>query len=425
MKIRMVGCTHRDANLEIRQRLAFDAQQTIAALSAWRLRFPNVELALLSTCNRVELYAADNRVGDLPEVDELVDALLEFHKVSIQQVEGCLATLDSTDVVEHLYRVAGSLDSMVVGEPQILAQVKQAYHCAQECNSAGPLLHDLFQSSLRTAKRIAGETSLHKHRVSIPSIAIADLAGSVFERFDDKHALVIGAGEMAEETLRYLRVAGNARIHVINRNVQRGRQLAKKWNGEYHPWESLWDQLVQADLAISITAAREPIVTAEAFDEHVAPRRHQRPLVLLDLAVPRDFDPPVGEALGVYLYSLDDLDQACRRNRDARAAELPMAENIVTQETERFLANAHHRATAPVISSLRRGFQGSKEAELERLFNKLPHLDQRVHEEIEHFADRLVNKMLHPPLESLRDASRNGTPHGLLDALRRLFRLED
>jgi len=371
------------------------------------------------------LYAAGNRADDPPEARDLIEALLEFQQLPLQQVEEHFATLDDSQVVQHLYRVAGSLDSMVVGEPQILAQVKQAYQYAQACCSAGPLLHDLFQSALRTAKRITGETSLHKHRVSIPSVAIADLAASVFERFDDKYVLVIGAGEMAEETLRYLRTAGDARIHVINRDAQRGRQLAEKWGGEYHPWETLWDQLVQADLAISITAASEPIVSAQVFDQHVAPRRYQRPLVLLDLAVPRDFDPLVGEALGVYLYSLDDLDQACQRNREARAAELPAAESIVLQETGRFLADVHHRATAPVISSLRRGFQGTKDAELDRLFKKLSPLDPQVREEIEKFADRMVNKMLHPPLESLRDASQNGTPHGLLDALRRLFYLED
>jgi len=420
MNLQMVGCTHRDAGIDIRQQLAFDSSQTLDALSQWQSRFPDAELVLLSTCNRVELYA----VG-IPSTDELIHALLDYHQVPADQVEGQLQTLSDSEVVSYLYRVASSLESMVVGEPQILAQVKQAYQSAQEVGSTGPLLHDLFQSALRTAKRVTGETSLHKHRVSIPSVAISDLASCVFETFDNKHALVIGAGEMADETLRYLRDAGDAHIHVINRDKQRGQQLAEKWNGQYHPWEDLWEQLTAADLTISTTAATEPIVTAADFEYKVAPGRYQRPLFILDLAVPRDFDSDVGNSLGVYLYSLDDLALACDQNRAARAAELPSAEKIVDQETERFLAEMHHRATAPVITGLRQGFERPKNAELERLFKKLPNLDDPSRKEIEQFADRLVNKMLHPPLESLRDASQNGTPHGLLDALRRLFKLEN
>ena len=208
--------------------------------------------------------------------------------------------------------------------------------------------------------------------------------------------LVIGAGEMADETLRYLRDAGDAHIHVINRDVDRGQQLAAKWNGEYHRWSELWDQLTAADLTISTTAATEPIVTAEQFDKQVAPGRYQRPLFILDLSVPRDFEAEVGDALGVYLYSLDDLAQACEQNRAARAAELPAAEKIVQQETKRFMAEVHHRATAPVITGLRQGFERPKDAELERLFNKLPNLDDQSRQEIQQFADRLVNKMLHP-----------------------------
>ncbi len=418
--LRMIGCSHRNAGIDVRQLLAFDTQQTIEALGVWRSRFPEAELALLSTCNRVELYAtgmADN--------EALVDALLDYRHISSEQVEGHLLSLANTDVVRHLYRVTSSLESMVVGEPQILAQVKQAYQSAQKVGTTGPMLHDLFQSALRTARRVAGETALHKHRVSIPSVAIADLASSVFETFDDKHVLVIGAGEMAEETLRYLRDAGKPHIHVVNRDAKRGQKLAEQWDGQHHGWSELWDQLVQADLAISTTAASEPVVTTAAFDEFVTPHRYQRPLVVLDLAVPRDFESAVGEALGVYLYSLDDLAQACKNNQAARAAELPRAEKIVTQETARFVADVHHRATAPVIAGLRQELERPKKAELERLFRKLPDLDGPERQEIERFADRLVNKMLHPPMESLRNASQNGTPHGLLDALRRLFGLED
>lgn len=425
MKIQMVGCNHHKAGLEIRQRLAFDANQTAEALRRWRSELPGVELALLSTCNRIELYAASSSEQQQVELDQLIDTLLEYHQISREVVDDQLDTLTGSDVIRHLFRVSASLDSMVVGEPQILAQVKKAYQSAQEIECTGPVLHELFQSALRTAKRVTSETSLHKHRVSIPSLAIADLASCIFESFDNKHVLVLGAGEMAEETLRYLHEAGNAKIHVINRNEDRGRKLAETWSGEFHSFEELWDQLALADLAISTTASTEPLVTAAEFNQNVAPRRHQRPFFILDLAVPRDFEPEISDALGVYLYSLDDLDQACEQNRQARAEELPVAEKIVLQETDRFLADLNHRSTAPVISDLRQGLERPKASELERLFRKLPDLDDSAKKEIEQFADRLVNKMLHPPLESLRDASKNGTHHGLLDALKRLFSLEE
>jgi glutamyl-tRNA reductase len=423
MNLRMVGCTHRATNLDLREQLAFADHETSDALARWRQQFPYAELVLLSTCNRVELYAA----GDIaaPSSDELVDALLNYHGVARQRVHGQVVSLAHRDAVSHLYRVAASLDSMVVGEPQILAQVKQAYQRAAELDSAGPLLHDLFQSALRAARRIHNETSLHQHRVSIPSIAIADFARGVFERFDDKHVLVIGAGKMADETLRYLRDAGASRIHVVNRNPERGNQLAASWSGVNLPWSELWNQLALADLVVSTTAAGEPVVTAAAFNEHVAPRRQQRPLLILDLAVPRDFEAAVGGALGVYLYSLDDLAAACDRNRQSRAKELPAAERIIVAETDRFMAEVHRRAAAPVITGLRRNLEEPKESELQRLFNKLPELDDRQRAEITQFADRLVNKMLHPPLESLRDAAEDGPPHSLLEALKRLFRLED
>ncbi len=425
MNLRMIGCTHQSTGLDVRQQLAFGPSQTLAALETWQNRFAKAEFVLLSTCNRVELYAAGNGHPTSPGTEQLIDTLLEFHKIPRQKVEGQLLTLTDNAVVEHLYRVTASLESMVVGEPQILSQVKQAYQSAQDVGSTGPMLHGLFQSALHTAKRVSHETGLHKHRVSIPSVAIADLASSIFETFDDKHVLVLGAGEMADETLRYLSDAGSPQIHVVNRSPDHGQQLAEKWDGEYHPWDQLWEQLALADLTISTTAATQPLVTAASFAERVAPHRHQRPLFVLDLSVPRDFAPEVGNALGVYLYSLDDLDQACQRNRAARAAELPAAEKIVVQEAGNFAKEVSRRATAPVITGLRAGLERPKKAELERLFNKLPDLDEQSQQEIKRFADRLVNKMLHPPLESLRDASQNGTPHGLLEAVRRLFRLED
>lgn len=425
VKISMIGWSHRHSSLAVRERLAFSRAQRADALAAWRAEHPETEAVLLSTCHRVELYAASGAAEPHLSTEALVRHLADFHNVPIEDARRELVALDSVDVVRHLFRVAASLDSMVVGEAQILSQVKQAYESAGEVGSAGPLMHQLFQSALRVARRVAGETSLHRHRVSIPSVAIADFATRIFERFDDKQVLVIGAGKMAHETLHYLTSVGARSLTIINRDPNRADEVARQWHGTAAPWNSLTDQLVAADLVVSTTGADRPVVTLQEYHEQVARRRHQRSLFILDMAMPRDFDPAIREELGVYLYGIDDLSEACERNRAERAKELPAADRIVDEETGRFIGDVRHRVSGPVIARFREGLERSQIAELERLFGRLPGLDDRSRREIQQFADRLVGKMLHPPLESLRDESQNGSPHGLLEALQRLFQLKD
>lgn len=425
IKLAMVGCSHRLSSLSARERLAFSPSQTADALAAWRVDHAETEAVLLSTCNRVELYTAANSDDPTASVEAALAHLAEFHNVPVDDVRGDVVTLENTEVVRHLFSVAASLDSMVVGEAQILSQVKQAYELSGKLGCTGPLMHHLFQSALRVARRVASDTSLHRHRVSIPSVAIADFASRIFERFDDKRVLVIGAGKMAEETLEYLTDAGARRLIILNRNYDHALELAEQWHGLPATWASLPDELSAADLVVSTTGADRPIVSLDDYRRLVARRRHQRPLFILDLAMPRDFDPAIREELGVYLYGIDDLTEACEQNRAQRSKELPAAEAIVDEETRRFIAETRHRATGPVIARFRAGLEKSQSAELERLFTRLPDLDERSRQEIEQFADRLVGKMLHPPLASLRDESQNGPPHGLLEALQRLFQLND
>jgi glutamyl-tRNA reductase len=424
MKLQMVGCSHHNAPLEIRERLAFSTEQAASALARWRAVFPRTEAVLLSTCNRVEVYTATESSREGPTHHQLAEFLAECHGLDLVTVFDDLFEQSGEGMVRHLFTVAASLDSMVVGEPQILAQVKQAYQLAQEQQSAGPLTHEIFQSALRVAKRVAHETAINERRVSIPSVAIGDFAGEIFERFDDKQVLVVGAGEMAEETLRYLQDRGVRHITVINRSRERAVSLAQRFAGDVAAWENLDSLLVTADLVVSTTGAPQPIVTLPRYRQ-IEADRFQRPIFILDLAVPRDFDPAICDCLGVYLYSIDDLRAACERNRQQRDLELPSALAIVEDETQRFMAELHHRATGPIIQRLRQSWASLRDQELRRLFNKLPELDDRGREEIQQAFDRYANKILHPPLESLRDESRQGTPHGLLDALKRLFHLKD
>jgi glutamyl-tRNA reductase len=420
----MVGCNHRLTSLAVRERLAFSPGQATDALAAWCAAHPAGEAVLVSTCHRVELYAASVDPADVA-AELLVAHLAHFHNVPVEEVRGQLIEIQDSAAVHHLFRVAASLDSMVVGEAQILSQVKQAYELARQIGSAGPVTHCLFQAALRVARRVANETQLQRHRVSIPSVAIADFAARIFERFDDKRVLVIGAGKMAQETLQYLVDAGAQCVTVLNRDFDRAAALAAQWNGRAAPWSELFDQLAAADMVVSTTGADRPVVSLDDYQQKVARRRYQRPLFVLDLAMPRDFEPAIRQELGVYLYGIDDLTEACDRNRAARGRELPVAERIVDEEARAFAAESRHRASGPVIARFRAGLESLQSSELERLYARLPELDERSRQEIRQFADRLVGKMLHPPLESLRDESRNGSPHGLLEALQRLFQLKD
>jgi glutamyl-tRNA reductase len=423
MNVQVVGCSYHDTPIGVRERLAFSPEQTREALDQLRRVFRHVEVVLLSTCNRVEVYTAAEG-GELPSGEQIAEFLARFHGLEMDDVLPYLYQHASVDAVNHLFVVSCSLDSMVIGEDQILSQVKQAYQSAMDQDTTGPLTHNLFQAALHVARRVAAETAIHTHRVSVPSVAVADFAKQIFESFEDKRTLVIGAGEMGEETLRYLQDEGAHDITVVNRSPQRATELAERWHGRSRGWEELHQAVAEADLVISTTGAGEPVITLESFRE-IESQRRRRPLFILDLAVPRDFDPAIAERSDVYLYSVDDLQSACARNRAQRDEELPAAMGIVRQESSRFMADLHHRATGPVIEQLRRGWEKPKEEELSRLLNKLPDLDDHSREEVRRSFDRLVNKLLHPPLESLRDESRHGIPHTLLDALSRLFKLRD
>jgi glutamyl-tRNA reductase len=247
----------------------------------------------------------------------------------------------------------------------------------------------------------------------------------VFERFDDKKVLVIGAGEMGEETVRYLADEGARDITIVNRNRQRALALSDRVGGRVSAWDTLRDHMIEADLVVSTTGASEPIFTV-AWYRPIDEARAQRPLFILDLAVPRDFEPAIGDFNGVYLYSVDDLGKHCERNRREREREWPKAERIIEEETARFMTDLHHRSTGPTIKRLKARADEVKLEELIRLLNKLgPEIDLRARAEIEKAFERLVNKLLHPPLESLRDEASQGAPHGLIEALKRLFKLSD
>ncbi len=423
MKLQLIGCSHHHTRVEVREKLAFPADQVTPFLHSFYLAFPKSEAVLLSTCNRTELYASARDHRFLPNRDEMIELIAADRQVMAGDIANELFALEGNQAVEHLFSVAASLDSMVIGEPQILSQVKRAYQMANELHWSIPNTHQLFQAAIRTARRVASETEIHNHRVSVPSVAIGSVALRVFERLDNKRCLVLGAGEMAEETLGYLVTHGGRNVAVCNRTPAHADALARKFDGQSVPWNSLLDEIANADLVISTTGAESLVVNAADF-ESVYPLRKQRPLLILDLAIPRDFDPKIGEFLNVYLYTIDDLQQACERNRKARENQLPRARKILVEEAEKFMIQMRYRRGGSTIASLKRQADEIKEAELKRLWNRLESLDERQRQEIEYSFHRLTNKILHPPLESLKDESERGGA-GLLEALRRLFQISD
>lgn len=424
MKLQMVGCSHHTTPLEWREQLAFTPQQIPLALAQLKERFPAAEAVLLSTCNRVELYLATGDEEQCPCHREVVEFLADYHHLEAAQLFERLYERVGEDAVRHLFTVASGLDSMVIGEAQILGQVKQAYEIASIGRCTGTHLHLLFQRALRVARRVATETQIQQRRVSIPSVAVGDFAKEIFERFDDKLVVVAGAGEMAEETLTYLREEGAQRIAIVNRTLQRAQQLAVRVDAAAYGWEHWKDLVCAADIVVAAVATSQPILTAQEFHD-IARRRSQKPVFMLDLGVPRNIDPGISKFPGVYLYAIDDLKTACERNRLARQQELPRAARIIDEETRRFMAELQHRATAPTIRRLQERAEQLKLDELARLWNKLGDVPPQMRDEITQTVDRIVNKLLHPPLESLRSHAERGSLHTILEAFIHLFKLRE
>ncbi len=423
MNLSVIYCTHQTAQLSVRERLAFSNPEALShGYQALRALGDRLEAVILSTCNRVEIYTAQSPLGAVPNLAQVAQFLSEVHQLPLDEFVGELRELTGRAAVTHLFSVVSSLDSMVLGEPQIVNQVKEAYRLAESNEACGPLTHALFQGAIRTSGRVRTETRLAEGRVSIASVAVGDFARSIFDHFGDKLVLVIGAGEMAEETLRYLKDEGVRDVVVANRSPERAARLAAEWGGVAAPWNELDHWLSRADVIVSTTGADKPIIDAARF-RRVRHDHHDRTAFILDLGAPRDFDPGVGELENVFLYDIDSLQRTCEDNRRARVREIDKARAIIEDETQKFLAEFYRRSSGDLVTRLRDGWHELAQQELERLFRKAPHLTADDRDAVEECTKRIVNKLLHPPLEALRDESKEGAPHGLITALKRLFGL--
>ncbi len=414
----VVGLSHRTAPVEVRERLAIAPDRLEQELRALTANERIDEALLISTCNRVELYATSNNpIEAAQSAKEVLTRRLA--DVAANEV---LYQERGVDVVRHVFRVASSLDSLVVGEPQILGQVKEAFDAAKGAGTMGTLLGRCFTQAFATAKRVRNETGIAEGTVSVSSIA-CELAKKIFGNLDGRRTLLLGAGEMGESAARSLRQTGT-KLHVINRSEERARSLAESCGGRAVPYERLTMELADADVVIASTASPKFILTPELMKSVVRTRRH-RPLFIIDIAVPRNVDPRVGNMDNVFIYDVDDLQQVAEENLAVRAREAVQAERIVEEEVESFLSWRRSLALAPTIVALRNRFGQIADEEIRRSLPRLEGISQSDRAVVEAMGRSLVNKLLHQPMTQLKAGA--GEPDGvlLIDAVRRLFALSD
>jgi glutamyl-tRNA reductase len=413
----VVGVSHRTAPLEVRESLAFNADRIPEALARLRGEVGLAEAMILSTCNRVEVYG---RSTD-PLVSSTVVAFFgSFHGRPAAEIEAYLYLVEGEEAVRHAFRVAASLDSMVLGEPQILGQVKDAYEIAEHAGSLGSVLNALRNRSLAAAKRARTETGIGQNAVSVSYVAV-ELARKIFGELREKNVLLVGAGKMSELAARHL-VRNGARATVLGgRTFARAEELAAALGGRASPLESLRDELARAEIVISGTGAPGIVIRRE--DVEAVRSGRQRPLFLIDIAVPRDIDPAVGKLSGVFLYDMDDLKSVAEANLRERRKEASAAEAIVDEEVREFLGWHKSLEVVPLLVELRRRGDEIRRAELEKARKRLGPLTPDQEEALEAATTAIVNKLLHAPTVHLKDIAKNGHASDHVSLIRKLLGL--
>jgi glutamyl-tRNA reductase len=415
----LVGMSHRTAPLGLREQLVVaDPEAPLRKLAA---SDEIDEVVLLSTCNRVEVVAT-TRHPDAARlrIRSFLRRELAPHELG-PELEDCLYEHVDGDAMRHVLRVACSLDSMVLGEPQILGQTKEAYRRAAECGAAGPVLARLFQQAFATAKRVRSETRIAERPVSMARVAV-ELARRIFEDLADKSALLVGAGEMIEAAVEALRKAGLARIAVANRTPERAAELAARCGGTAHGIDELPRLLSQADLVLTCIAANAPLLTPELVDAALRTRR-AHPVFVIDLGVPRNADPAIDRLDNVYRYDVDDLGSIAEENALARQQERARAEAIVDAQKQRFDGWLAALRAVPTIRHLRERAEALRLAEFERAAARLS-LGEDEREAVEHLTRAIVNKLLHQPVTQLRRAAERDDGVAMLEVARVLFDLD-
>jgi glutamyl-tRNA reductase len=418
MHIVLVGLNHKTAPVEIREKLSFKKSEMEEALGRLKSHEIIREGVILSTCNRVEVYA-------VAQSEDLGAAWIkEFlsrtgPQLPTEQLSTYLYVYTADDAIRHLFRVASGLDSMVVGEPQILRQVKEAFDDALLCSGTGAVLNKLFKKAISVAKRVRTETGISENAVSI-SYAAVELAKKIFGHLHDKVVLLLGAGEMAELAAGYLAESGAREVMVSTRNFERGAKLAGRFNGRAIRFESFLEEMVHSDIVLCSTGASSFLIRYEDVHRLIQTRKN-RPIFLIDISVPRNIDPEVNGIDNVFLYDIDDLESVVKANLRARQQEAEKAEEIIGEEVKVFTRWVRTLDVVPTIVALREKVEQIRKGELDRVLSRIGPLDEEKARMIEALTTAIVNKIIHFPMVALKDESNGG---GDAEVVRRLFDLE-
>ena len=408
-----LGINHHSAPLAIRERVAFGADKLQHALADITRCPPVKEAAILSTCNRTEIYCA----AESPQA--VIDWLARYHGVTLDELMPYLYTHAQPEAVRHAFRVASGLDSMVIGEPQILGQMKDAVRAAEETGTLGTQLHKLFQRSFSVAKEVRSTTAIGANIVSMAAAGV-HLAERIFESIADQRVLFIGAGEMIELCAAHFCAQKPKLVTIANRTLERGRALAEQYGGKAIRLDELPEHLPQHEIVVSCTASPLPIIGLGMVERAIKVRRH-RPIFMVDLAVPRDIEEEVGELDDIFLYTVDDLAQVVESGLESRQAAVVEAEDIIARRVQDFLGWLQSRDTVPVIRALRDSAERMRRHEMEHAL-KLLAKGEAPEKVMEQLSQRLTNKFLHAPTQAL-NAAEGGERSALLLASERLFHL--
>jgi glutamyl-tRNA reductase len=420
----IVGMSHRSAPIDVRESVAFEAAYVREALGRLRA-YPSIqESAILSTCNRVEVVAASSNSGSAAE--EIKSFLAQRRdRKDRDGLEDHVYVHRGAEAVRHLFRVAASLDSMVVGEPQILGQLKEHYNAARAAGTVGTILHRLFHRSFSVAKRVRNETAIANRAVSVSSVAV-ELAKRIFDRLDDKTVMLIGAGKMGDLMARHLQRSGVHSLMVTNRTFERAVELAGRIHGSPILFEDFPRYLTLADLIIGCTGSPEILLDASTVDK-VLRERKQKAMFLIDIGDRRNFDPAINDLDNVYLYNIDDLKGVAEENLQERSNEAEKAEGIVQEEAHNFIRWIDSLEQVPTITALRQRLEEIRQRELERsLGGNLKDLTDKQKAALEDMTTAMMNKVLHAPMARLKLDFRDDDEEKTLyiAALKKLFDLE-
>ena len=421
MHVILLGVSHRTAPVELREKLDFSSRDLGAAVEALALRPSAAESVVLSTCNRSEIYVVSN--DPVRAREEVTAFLSEYHSLPASAFTPHLFSYDNEAAVRHLFRVAAGLDSIVVGEPQILGQVKDAFQAASEHHRTGPMLSKLFHWSFLVGKRVRTETGLGEGAVSVSFAAVA-LARKIFGQLNGRRVLVVGAGEISTLTAQHLRTNGVGEIVVTSRTAAHADALAASVDGRSIAWDDLAQGVSIADIVVTATGSQRPIITRTQI-EAVTGRHRRDPLFIIDVAVPRDVEASVGDIEQVFLYNVDDLQTIVQENLSRRSSEVERADAIVAEELAKFAAWQRSRGAVPTIVALRERFERIRRSELNRLDAKLSSLPPEARTRVEEVTRLIVEKLLHEPTEQLKGLPDEETQVAYTEAINRLFRLRE